>query len=457
MLFKNIRYLDEDFQIAGPAYILVEDSKIAQISEQEPEAYSGEVYEGKGEFLLPGLVNAHCHVPMTLLRGYGEGLPLQRWLEEKVFPFEDLLTDEDAYWGSLLGIAELLASGCVSFTDMYMNLGGIIKAVEESGIKANLTHGCAAPVGNPDFKNTNAYTGTMTILEHLKSNPQSRIKAELALHAEYTSDENTASTLLDFAKEQDLAIQLHISETKKEHEEAKVRRQGRTPLRYFYDLGYFERPLILAHGIWLEPGDYALIAEHYKDSFPEKNILDKVKNNQSENKGMYAPITLVHNPSSNLKLASGFANLKTWKETPGINIAIGTDGASSNNNLNMWEETYLASLLQKAVSGDAAFMGPEESLKYATLGGRLAQGRSGGTIAEGEPADLILVDLEDYATTPCYDPLANMLYAGDKHNIVMTMVDGNILYQDGEFKTLDIERVRAEVKRIAHEKNNALK
>lgn len=434
MLFEKINYLDEDFLVQRDAYIEIEDDRIKCISQTAPSDYQGERISGKNKLLMPGFANAHCHVPMTLLRGFGEGLPLQRWLTEKVFPFEDLLTDEDSYWGSLLGIAELLASGCVSFSDMYMNLPGIIKAVEESGIRANLSHGCSAPGRDPDFEATNAYQGTKALFEHLHECPDSKIRPELALHAEYTSNENTARTLLNFAKEHQLRVQIHVSETKKEHEEGKERR-GKTPLRYLYDLGFFEVPLILAHCIWLEDSDFALLKE-------------------AREKG--ADITLVHNPSSNLKLASGFANLKRWEEA-GVNIAIGTDGASSNNNLDMLEEINLASLVQKGITHDPSFMGPEKTFRYATQGGFRAQGISrSGLIKEGMKADLVVFDLDDYATVPQHDLAANALYAAGRQNIFLTMVDGKILYKEGQFFTLDIEKVKAEVIRIAAEKKALL-
>ena len=432
MLFKNVLYLDQNFQVQGPACILVEGDRIQSISQDPPPTYRGEVYQAKRALLLPAFVNAHCHIPMTLLRGYGEGLPLQRWLTERIFPFEAKLTDEDCYWGALLGMAELLASGCGAFSDMYMHEAGIIKAVEEAGLRANLANGL---VGDGAFKDNSSYPDTQLLLRHAKDHPSSLIKPELALHAEYTSTEAAARSLLEFAEAQDLAVQIHLSETQKEHEEAKSRREGKTPLAYLADLGYFQVPLIFAHAVWLEDGDFDLLTQAVQDG---------------------AQISLVHNPSSNLKLGSGFAQLKRWEAT-GVNIALGTDGASSNNNLNMLEEVQLASLLQKGVSRDPDFMGPQQSMEYATWGGAKAQGRpDSGRIYEGGPADLILVDLDNYQTTPHFDPLANFLYAADRQQIFLTMIAGKVLYRAGEFMTIDIERVAYQVEKIAKAKANSL-
>ncbi|MDO5016241.1 MAG: amidohydrolase [Eubacteriales bacterium] len=431
MLLENINYLDENFALARDANLILEDGRIAYLGKDKPASYEGERIDLAGKHLaVPAFANAHCHIPMVLLRGYGEGLPLDRWLTEKVFPFEDLLTDDDAYWGSLLGIAELLASGCASFSDMYMNLPGILRAVEESGIKANLSHGTSAPGADPDFHDTGAFRGTEAMLEFVTKHPGTRITPEMSLHAEYTSNGNTARTLLAYTKEHKLRLQIHLSETEKEHEEAKARR-GKTPLRYFVDLGMFEVPVILAHCVWLEDSDYELLAQLVKEG---------------------KDITLVHNPSSNLKLGSGFADLKRWQKT-GVNIAIGTDGASSNNNLNMLEEITLASLLQKGVSRDPAFMGPAMTLRLASEGGYLAQGHhNAGLIKEGYHADLAIFNLDNYQTTPLYDPASNLLYAADREQLAYTIVDGEILYQHGKFTHIDIDRVKQEVTRIAKEK-----
>ena len=428
MIFQNTSYLDAAAEIRRGCSLRISDGKIDQICPHALTPQPGEtVYDGRGKLIMPGFANAHCHVPMVLLRGYGEGLPLQRWLEERVFPFEAQLSDEDCYWGTLLGVAELLASGCTTFSDMYMHLPGIIQAVEESGIKANLAHGCSAPGQDLCFAETAAWAGTDALLSHQKAHPTTRILPELALHAEYTSTPTLAASIIAEAKRSGLRLQAHLSETRKEHEEAKQRHQGMTPLAYFASLGMLETPLIFAHAVWLEESDYALLAEAVSHG---------------------ADITLVHNPSSNLKLASGLANLARWRET-GVNIALGTDGASSNNNLNMLEEVSLAALLQKVVQEDAAAMSPAEILQIAGRNGYRAQGRTGGVIETGAAADLFVVDLDRPHLLPAYDLASNLVHSAQASDIVLTMVDGEILYQNGQFTRIDIERVKWECQRIA--------
>lgn len=435
MLFEKITYLSPEGRLVREAFVQIEQNKISYIGKKAPQGALGEHIDGRTLLLLPAFADAHCHVPMTLLRGFGEGLPLQRWLTERIFPFEDLLTDEDAYWGALLGISELLASGCVSFSDMYMNLPGIFRAVEESGIKANLSHGCTSIGQDLPFEETNAFRGTSYLLENCPALPHNRIIPDLALHAEYTSGETTCRSIAAFAKKHGLRLQIHLSETETEHREAKERRGGRTPLAYFRDCGILENPVTFAHAVYLEDSDYALLK-----SETEKG----------------ADITLVHNPSSNLKLGSGLANLKRWQEC-GVKIAIGTDGPSSNNNLNMLEELSLASLLQKGVTRDSAFMGPLETLTAASRTGFLSQGRcDSGLIQEGARADLVVFELDRPHLTPDFDILSNIVYAADRNDIVMTISDGRIVYRDGQFPTLDIRRVMQEVRRICREKERAL-
>lgn len=483
MLIKNCSYLKPNGEIAEKVHWLIQDGRLHELSEAEAKAEEKRlralpqaqlsrksdsdaelfhpcILDASGLFALPAFADAHCHVPMVLLRGYGEGLPLQRWLEERVFPYEATLSDEDVYWGSLLGISELLASGCASFSDMYMNLPGICRAVLESGIKANLSHGCSCPGQDLPFEQTNAFKGTEAIFRAIRNSEQEtaepapagqsgvtfdpisagsqegRLRADLALHAEYTSGETTARTIVEAAKAHKLRLQIHLSETEKEHEEAKVRRGGRSPLAYLAACGALEVPVIFAHAVWLEESDFALLRQAVKQG---------------------ADITLVHNPSSNLKLGSGIADLKRWQEA-GVNIAIGTDGASSNNNLDMLEEIMLASLLQKGQSRDPMFMDPAMSFQLASEGGYLAQGRKDcGRIEEGARADLVFFKLDSPWLLPLYDVLANLLYSGNRNNIELTMVDGDILYRRGRFAHIDMSRVQREILRIQKEKASLLK
>ncbi len=328
IIFKNIDYLDENFNWIKNVDITINDKAIQKISSNSDTALDPEnaqIIDGKNKVVLPGFYNMHTHVPMTLLRGYGEGLNLQDWLNQKIFPFEALLDADDTYWGTLLGLSEFLASGTVSFSDMYMRMPGIVKAIAETGIKANLCNPCTGFDPKIKYSETESYQDEIFLLDYVKSNPETKSIADAGVHAEYTSSPEYVSQLLEFALEHDLIIQLHLSETAFEHEECKQRHQGRTPTEYFADLGVFQQKCILAHGVYVEEKDLQIIKSH-----------DAV---------------LVHNPASNLKLGSGFASVGKWLDF-GVTTCLGTDGAASNNDLDILQEMRLAALVKQGVKKD---------------------------------------------------------------------------------------------------------
>ena len=414
MLIKNTCLVNESFQVERGKYILIENDRISYIGDKHPEGYFGETYNGENKVVLPGFFNNHCHVPMTLLRGYGEGLPLHRWLAEKMFPFEAKLTGEDIYWGSLLGIAEMIKSGVVSFTDMYFEIEMMAQAVSESGIKVNLSHGLSYNSKKPSIFELQGYKDTERLLDIASRDKAGRLKIDIGLHAEYTSRESLVREVAHYARERNLIVHTHLSETQGEHDNCKLK-YGKTPAEYFAECGLFDQPTTAAHCVWVEDSDIEII----------------------KSKG----VVPVHCPSSNMKLGSGFAPIKQMIEA-GIPVTIGTDGASSNNNLNMVEEIYLAAMINKGSTQDPEFMYPAQLLKLATINGARAQDREDcGFIKVGNKADLVIFDMDKPHLQPVFDELANILYSGQSDDICMTMIDGQIVYKDGEFKTIDIEKV----------------
>lgn len=414
MLFKNIAILDHNFEVQSGMNLLTSEDRITYIGKEEPNNYKGDTYEGKNKLLMPGFFNTHCHIPMTLLRGYGEGLPLQRWLFEKIFPFEAKLKSKDSYWGSLLGAMEMIKSGVVSYTDMYFYIEDIILATKESGLKANISHGTTANDNLKDFKDYIAYQDTHRMLGMLKAENNDKIKIDMGLHGEYTSNERLVRQVAEYAKENNLIVHTHLSETKKEHENCKEK-YGLTPLGYFEKCGILDNPLVAAHCVWIEDRDF-----------------DIIKRND---------VTPVHCISSNLKLGSGFAPIKKMLDM-GIRVGLGTDGASSNNNLNMLEEIHISSLVNKGVNQDPQFMSPKEVIKLATLNGALGQGRlNTGMIKVGNKADIIVFDMDKPHLQPIFDTLTNIVYSANSEDICLNMVDGKIVYKDGEFANIDSERV----------------
>jgi len=382
-----------------------------------------DVFDGTGKLLIPGFFNNHSHVPMTLTRGYGEELALYDWLYKRIFPFEALLTEDDVYWGSLLGIAEMLRGGTVSFTDMYMRIQGIFRAVVESGIKASLSNGLTGDESTV-LRETAWYRETEQMQRDAKTS-HGLVIANASLHAQYTSAPSLVRALADYARENELRMHVHLSETETEHEECKER-HGKTPARYFADLGLFDVPTTAAHAIFIEGEDYDIIRD----------------------KG----VTLCHMPSSNLKIGSGLADIKKWRDHS-IRVTVGTDGAGSNNNLDMIEEVTLASYLAKGIHRDPILFTTGELLSFATRNGALAQGRDDtGLLEPGFRADLTVIDMNALHFQPVYDYGTSLFTNANASDVALTMVDGRVLYRDGAFTTIDIEKVIWNVYRVRDEK-----
>ena len=419
MIIKDIKILDENFQVKDHMNVVVEDGKYLSITKGMPDPEGREIIDGKGKFMMPAFFNTHCHVPMTLLRGYGEGLPLQQWLQERIFPFEAKFSPQYKYWGAKLGALELIKSGCVSITDMYFDLVDYGRALFEAGMKANLGNGLVTFDDDASYFEDNSYKDTLKLIQWIKDNEREndgRLKVDVSVHSEYANREKALREAFAFAADEGLFIQAHISETKTEHEECKAR-HGLTPVAYFEKLGAFQSPLVAAHCVWLEEEDIDIMAAN----------------------GAF----MSHNPSSNLKLGSGIAPVKKYFDR-GMNVTIGTDGASSNNNLNMLEEVNLAALLCRGQAMDANAIPASEIMKAATRGGALAQGRSDcGLIKEGFRADFILFDMDKEHLTPDYDTLANILFSAQSSDICMTVCDGEIIYKDGEALFIDEEETIA--------------
>lgn len=417
MLFSEVTVIQADGGLLSKAYVGIRDGRVAYLGTQRPAGDWGE--ELRGELLLiPGFFNSHTHVPMTLLRGYGDDMTLDRWLNDRIFPFEDKLTGEDVYWGSLLGIAEMLASGTVSFTDMYYFCHRIVQAVEESGIKANIGRGTSCFDPDRTFRELPAYADARELLRTAHGAAQGRILVDVSPHAEYTTRPDILADMAALAAEYGVRMHTHLSETRKEQLEC-VARHGMTPAAVMREAGVLDQPVTLAHCVWLTEPDMELLA-----AAPD--------------------LTVAHCVKSNLKLASGIAQVEKLRKK-GIRVAIGTDSAASNNALDMLEEMRTAALTAKGVSLDPCALSAPEALSMATREGALSQGRADcGDIKVGFRADIVALRMDTIAMTPAHSPLSNLLYAAGRGNVAMTMVDGRILYRDGAFSTIDIERVRYE-------------
>ena len=425
-LFSDITVvtMDDRRRTLHHAYVTVEGGKIAAVSAEKPEGTFDRVIDGAGKVLMPGLINAHTHVPMTLLRGYGGGHDLQTWLNEYVFPAEDKLDSRCIHAGTALGMAELIANGVTAVEDMYYFCDDMIEEVLSAGLNANISRGttCFQPLDNPaDYQPCREMR---ELVERYNGYNDGQILVDVSIHAEYTSmlAPNLWEYLGRYAADHDLGIHTHISETRSEHEDC-LKRNGKTPIQTLDSYGVWECGRgIAAHCVWCSDEDYDLMVK--------KNI------------------TCVHNPVSNLKLGSGIARVPEMLKA-GVNVALGTDGVSSNNNQDLFEELKLSSILHCGTSRNPLAVTPLQALEMATVNGAKALGRKTGSIQPGYDADIILLDFERPGLVPCHDPVENLVYSARGSDVCLTMARGKILYENGVFHTVDLEKVRYEVEHYA--------
>ena len=415
--------MDEENTLLDPAYVVVEGERIASVSSTRPQGPFAQEIDCGGNVLMPGLVNAHTHIPMTLMRGYAGGCDLHTWLNDWIFPAEAKLDDRAVRAGADLALAELIAGGVTTIADMYMHTTNIAQAVLEAGISANLSCGGVyfgapgdfSPAACPDCDHQRQLT------EEFHGAGNGQILVDASIHGEYTSNVPLWQWMADYAQRKGLGMHVHVSETQSEHE-GSLTRWGLTPFRILDRYGVWDTRAIAAHCVWTTEDDWAGMAE----------------------KG----VACVHNPVSNLKLGSGVAWIPAMKAA-GVPIALGTDGVSSNNNQDMFEEMKFAAVLHNGVTRDPLALLPQDVLAMATREGAKALGRKTGRIAPGYVADLILVDFTRPHLTPCHSVMDNLVYAAHGSDVVMNMARGKIIYKDGTFLTLDLEKIQAEVKSYA--------
>lgn len=423
-IFKSVRLPAMYGYGTDPLDVAVEGAYITAIGADLPAAAEDKLIDGRGDLMLPGFVNTHCHAAMTLFRGYGEDLPLSRWLNERIFPAEDRLTNESVYWGSLLAIAEMIRNGITSFSDMYFFCADTARAVLESGIKANLSRSLVSFADGIKLAEDDRFKEAVALADEFHGAGEGRIKVDFSVHAEYTNRPDYCAAVGEYAAAHGFGMQIHLSETEDEHN-ACIERHGKTPAAFFADLGVFAAPTTAAHCVWVTDADIEILRTH--------------------------GVTAAHNPTSNLKLGSGVMPLRKLLDG-GVNVALGTDGAASNNTLDILRELRLAAILHKGVNRRADITTAAEMLPLATENGAKAQGRADcGRIAVGARADLILLDLSAPHNMPVYDLDATVAYSAEAADVRLTMVDGRILFADGAYTSIDIDRLRHEAGRvIAH-------
>lgn len=384
------------FWKSGLTDVLIVGNKIKQIAPviDQPADF---VIDGRNKAIIPGLINGHTHAAMTLFRGFGDDMPLMAWLKEKIWPYEAKLTHEDVYWGTKLACLEMIKSGTTAFFDMYHKLDASIAAVEEMGIRAILSEACF-----DHFKPELAERCKQQITRRFESTLShcERIQLAIGPHAVYTVSGELLQWVHAFALEHDLLIHLHLAETKDEVEQCRTR-FGTTPVRYLHQLGVLSPRLVLAHVLYVDEDEIHLLADH--------------------------GVKVVHNPASNMKLASGYRFMYKEMRAAGITVGLGTDGCSSSNNLDMIEAMKLASLLGKAWRGDPEALTCDEMLGSATKAGAEIMRFDTGRIAEGFLADLCLIDLNLSAFTPNFNFVSNLVFAANGSCVDTVICDGRIL------------------------------
>lgn len=402
------------------AYIAVENDIITFVGSEKPLEKFDQMKELTDCILMPGLYNAHTHSPMVLLRGVGSDLPLDKWLFGEVCPIEDKLTAEDISAGSYLACMEMLSSGTVSFSDMYFEPQTTAEAVIECGMKANICRPvqCFDPTETPETSYRIKEAVELYNGYHKAGN--GRVLVDFCVHAEYTCNDLITGALAGICNARGGNLHIHLSETEKEQREC-IERHGKTPAEWFESLGAFDSHAFAAHCVELSETDVEILKKHN--------------------------VSVVHNPTSNMKLASGFANIQKYVDS-GLNVALGTDGAASNNNLDMFEEMHLAGVIHKGFGKDATLVNAGTVLNMATVNGACLQGRKNcGTIKAGNKADIIAVSLDKPHMIPCLDPVALLVYSAQGSDVTMTMCEGKILYENDDYKTIDAERVVYNVKK----------
>ena len=353
-------------------------------------------------------------------RGYAEGYSLQEWLFQKIFPIEDQLEAEDIYWGTMLGIAEMVRTGTTLVNDCYYFMDRAIAAYAETGFNANISRGLMNDQLKEDYSDDYRLNEMVELFQTYNGKYDDLIRVECFPHAIYTCSPEYFRYIAKVAEKYGIPVTSHISENQTENREC-IEKYGKTPTRIYQESGLFNHPVNIAHGVWLTDEDLKIVKE--------------------------SGSTVTHNPASNLKLGSGIADILKYKNM-GIRIALGTDGCSSNNNLNLFEEMHLAALLL-AGTNDPSLVQPLEILKFATVNGAKAMRReTKGCLKEGYDADFIMVDNTEPYYYPHHDPVNNILYTAQGTDVCLTVINGRVVYRDGEYKSLDIEKIKAEIMKI---------
>ncbi|MEM3556266.1 MAG: amidohydrolase [Candidatus Micrarchaeia archaeon] len=417
ILIKNVDVLtqNERREFLRGVDVFIQENRIERIGKNIKEKADFRI-DGRGKLALPGLINTHTHLAMTLFRGYADDMGFWEAWPKKVWPKEKKLKGEDVYWGSLLGCMEMIRSGTTGFADMYFFMEETAKAVEKIGMRANLAYGMI-DLGDAGKREKELRKGERFVREF---SGKGRVKCSFGPHAPYTCSKELLLKSKELAEKYDALIQIHLSETRKEVYDS-IKKFGKRPVEYLDSIGFLCARVIAAHCVWLTKREVKLLGDR--------------------------GVKVSHNPVSNMKLATGgVAPIPQMLEN-NVCVTLGTDGAVSNNSLNMLETMKFAALLQKNHLWDAEVINAQQALDFATRNGADALGIDAGRIQEGRLADLILIELKTPNMIP-FNP-SNIVYSSNPSNISDVIIDGKLVMREREIVTIDEEKTIEKIRRVA--------
>ncbi len=418
LLIENVDILtlDDQDRVLKNSTLAIDGKIIVGVGAAPPGFAAEETIDARHHVALPGLFNAHTHAAMTLQRGWAEDLPIDRWFNERIWVAESALTEEDVYWGAALAACEMIRGGTVAFADHYFWMPQVQRVVADSGMKA-LLGWCvfgsdfAAEMGPTTLERT------ANFVAEFQDSADGRVRTILAPHSPYIGSRRFLERAAAVAKNLGVGCHIHVAETRQQFENS-IKQYGKTPVAYLNDLGLFENPSLAAHAIYLDEGDIEILRDKR--------------------------VTVAQCPKTHMKLAMGTTRVPELMAA-GVNVALGTDGPPSNNDLDMLEVARLATLVQKHDRRDAAVLPSMQVLKLATQNGARAMGfTNSGVLKEGANADLILLDFEKPHLVPRHDLAANVVHSARAGDVTYVITDGEILLRRGELTTLDEDKIMRE-------------
>lgn len=413
ILLKNTEVLNAS-GIITPADIAIDGSLIQHVGTPPAEWQADRVIDCTNKLAVPGFVNTHTHAAMTLFRSYADDMVLMDWLQNKIWPAEEKLVAEDVYWGTQLAIAEMIKSGTTTFSDMYFHMPQVAKAVAKTGIRAVLARGMAGIAPNAE----QALIESEEFFHQYNNTADGRITVMLGPHAPYTCPPDYLKRVVMLAQRLGAEIHIHLSETSGEVDECK-KKYGKSPIELMKDIGVLQCGVVAAHCVHVSENDIMLMKE--------------------------ANVRIAHNPGSNMKLASGIAPVPAMQKA-GLCVGLGTDGAASNNNLDMLEELRLAALLHKVHTFDPLLVPAKTAVNMATIDGAQTLGldKVTGKIAPGFKADITLFNMHSPHWYPRHDRISLLAYSAGSGDVDTVMVNGKILLENKCLTTIDEEQLMYE-------------